>query len=32
MRDFIPLSIPNFEGNEKEYVDDALEQIGRAHV
>lgn len=23
---FIPLSIPNFEGNEKKYVDDALEQ------
>ena len=23
---FIPLAIPNFEGNEKKYVDDALEQ------
>ena len=23
---YIPLSIPNFEGNEKKYVDDALEQ------
>ena len=23
---FIPLSIPNLEGNEKKYVDDALEQ------
>ena len=23
---FIPLSIPNFEGNEKQYVDDALDQ------
>ena len=23
---FIPLSIPNFEGNEKKYVDNALEQ------
>lgn len=23
---FIPLSVPNFEGNEKKYVDDALEQ------
>ena len=23
---FIPLSIPNFDGNEKKYVDDALEQ------
>lgn len=23
---FIPLSIPNFEGNEKKYVDDAIEQ------
>ena len=22
----IPLSIPNFEGNEKKYVDDAIEQ------
>ena len=26
MNRFIPLSIPNFEGNEKKYVDDALEQ------
>lgn len=26
MRRFIPLSVPNFEGNEKKYVDDALEQ------
>ena len=26
MNHFIPLSIPNFEGNEKKYVDDALEQ------
>lgn len=26
MNKFIPLSIPNFEGNEKEYVNDALEQ------
>lgn len=26
MSTFIPLSIPNFEGNEKKYVDDALEQ------
>lgn len=26
MGSFIPLSIPNFEGNEKKYVDDALEQ------
>ena len=26
MSKFIPLSIPNFEGNEKKYVDDALEQ------
>lgn len=26
MSQFIPLSIPNFEGNEKKYVDDALEQ------
>jgi len=26
MRKFIPLSIPNFEGNEKNYVNDALEQ------
>ena len=23
---FVPLSIPNFEGNEKNYVDDAVEQ------
>lgn len=26
MERFIPLSIPNFEGNEKKYVNDALEQ------
>ncbi len=26
MRSFIPLSIPNFEGNERKYVDDALDQ------
>ncbi|MCI8799406.1 MAG: LegC family aminotransferase [Lachnospiraceae bacterium] len=26
MSKLIPLSIPNFEGNEKKYVDDALEQ------
>lgn len=26
MARFIPLSIPNFEGNEKKYVNDALEQ------
>ncbi len=26
MNKFIPLSIPNFEGNEKKYVDDALTQ------
>lgn len=26
MKKFIPLSIPNFEGNEKKYVDDAVEQ------
>ena len=26
MSRFIPLSIPNFEGNERKYVDDALEQ------
>lgn len=26
MNSFIPLSIPNFEGNEKKYVNDALEQ------
>lgn len=26
MNKFIPLSIPNFEGNEKKYVDDALDQ------
>lgn len=24
--EFIPLSVPNFEGNEKKYVDDAVEQ------
>lgn len=26
MDKFIPLSVPNFEGNEKKYVDDAIEQ------
>lgn len=26
MSRFIPLSVPNFEGNEKKYVDDALQQ------
>lgn len=26
MDNFIPLSIPNFEGNEKKYVDDAINQ------
>lgn len=26
MGKFIPLSIPNFEGNEKKYVDDAIDQ------
>ena len=26
MSRFIPLSVPNFEGNEKKYVDDAIEQ------
>lgn len=26
MGGFIPLSIPNFEGNEKKYVDDAIDQ------
>ncbi len=26
MSKFIPLSIPNFEGNERKYVDDAIEQ------
>ena len=26
MREFIPLSVPNFEGNEKKYVDEALDQ------
>lgn len=26
MARFIPLSIPNFEGNEKKYVEDALAQ------
>lgn len=26
MNNFIPLSIPNFEGNEKKYVNDAVEQ------
>ena len=26
MNDFIPLSVPNFEGNERKYVDDAIDQ------
>lgn len=26
MNRFIPLSVPNFEGNERKYVDDAIEQ------
>lgn len=26
MANFIPLSIPNFEGNERKYVDDAIDQ------
>lgn len=26
MSNFIPLSVPNFEGNERKYVDDALDQ------
>ena len=26
MSRFIPLSVPNFEGNEKKYVNDAVEQ------
>ena len=26
MNNFIPLSIPNFEGNERKYVDDAIDQ------
>ena len=26
MQNFIPLSIPNFEGNERKYVDEAIEQ------
>ena len=26
MSNFIPLSIPNFEGNERKYVDDAIDQ------
>ena len=26
MGKFIPLSIPNFEGNEKKYVDEAIDQ------
>lgn len=26
MSKFIPLSIPNFEGNERKYVDDAIDQ------
>lgn len=25
MDHFIPLSVPNFQGNEKKYVDEALE-------
>ena len=33
---FIPLSIPNFEGNERKYVDDAIDQgwvsTGRAYI
>ena len=29
MSKFIPLSIPNFEGNEKKYADDA-QKIGTA--
>ena len=24
---FIPLCVPNFEGNEKKYVDDAIEKV-----
>ena len=26
MDHYIPLSVPNFEGNEQKYVDDALKQ------
>ena len=26
MSGYIPLSIPNFEGNERKYVDDAIDQ------
>lgn len=26
MSRFIPLSIPNFEGNERKYIDDAIDQ------
>ena len=26
MSRFIPLSVPNFEGNERKYVDDAIDQ------
>lgn len=26
MENFIPLSVPNFEGNERKYVDDAIDQ------
>lgn len=26
MKKFVPLSIPNFEGNERKYVDDAIDQ------
>ena len=29
MRNFIPLSIPNFEGNERKYVDEAVELFQR---
>ena len=27
MKRFIPLSVPNFEGNERKYVDDAIEKV-----
>ena len=27
MDKFIPLSIPNFEGNERKYVDDAIDDL-----
>ena len=27
MSRFIPLSVPNFEGNERKYVDDAIGDI-----